>query len=331
MRLSPGLLRRLRARARRGLPRRALHVGALLLAAACGLPAAAQEALPPDLAAPDSARLLLRPDTADLAVADTLRLPPATADPALNPWRIAAVTGLSVGGGLAVLETQRRRWWEDRSPEFRIQNDWEYVRWSDKFGHIYSSAFFTRFYRTSFRWAGLEERDAVLWGAGAAWTQMLYYEVLDGYGPQWGFSPGDIAFNTIGVGFTTAKAFVPALEPFTFKASYWPSGWEGKNFTDDYAGQTIWLAANLRALAPEAAKDVFPEWLGLAVGYGARDLDEREFLTTSVVYLALDIEPSILPFEGPVWETIAGWLRYGHFPAPGIRLTPRPAFVLVAY
>jgi hypothetical protein len=32
-----------------------------------------------------------------------------------------------------------------------------------------------------------------------------------------------------------------------------------------------------------------------------------------------------------VWDTIAGWLHYGHFPAPGIRLTPRPAFVLVAY
>ena len=306
-------------------------LAALLLLMVSGTPVVAQEALSPSLIASDSVRFLL-PDSTPLAAPDSLRLSPTpTAEPALNPWRVAAVTGLSVGGGLAVLETQRRRWWADRSPEFRIQNDWEYVRWSDKFGHIYSSAFFTRFYRTSFRWAGLSERDAVLWGAGAAWTQMLYYEVLDGFGPRWGFSPGDLAFNTIGVGFTTAKALVPALEPFTFKASYWPSGWEGKNFTDDYAGQTIWLTANLRGLAPDAAKDLFPEWLNLAVGYGARDRDEYDFLTTSYVYLALDIEPTILPFEGKVWDTIAGWLHYGHFPAPGIRLTPRPAFVLVAY
>jgi hypothetical protein len=303
----------------------------LFLLMAVGPAASAQEAMTPSLVTTDSIHFLL-PDSTRLAATDSLRLAPTpTAEPALNPWRIAAVTGLSVGGGLAVLETQRRRWWADRNPSFRIQNDWEYVRWSDKFGHIYSSAFFTRFYRTSFRWAGLSERDAALWGAGAAWTQMLYYEVLDGFGPRWGFSPGDLAFNTIGVGFTTAKAFVPALEPFTFKASYWPSGWEGKNFTDDYAGQTIWLTANLHGLAPDAAKSLFPEWLNLAVGYGARDRDERDFLTTSTVYLALDIEPTILPFEGKVWDTIAGWLHYGHFPAPGIRLTPRPAFVLVAY
>lgn len=250
--------------------------------------------------------------------------------PRLNPWRITAVTGLSVGAGLAVLETQRRRWWADRSPRFRILNDWEYVRWADKAGHVYSSSFFTRYYRTSFEWAGVQH--APLWAAGAAWTQMLYYEVLDGFGPRWGFSPGDLAFNTIGVGFTTAQEYVPALNAFTLKASYWPSGWEGKNITDDYAGQTFWLTANPHMLAPDGAfKEAMPEWLNLAVGYAARDRDELDFLQTSYVYLALDIEPTVLPFEGKAWDTITGWLRYIHFPAPGIRLTPRPAFVLVAY
>ncbi len=278
------------------------------------------------VAGPDS--MAARPgEAASPAVSDTLGAPP----PHLNGWRVAAVTGLSAGAGLAVLETQRRRWWADRNPDFRILNDWDYVRWADKAGHVYSSSFFARFYRASFAWAGVPERDAPLWGAGAAWAQMFYYEFLDGFGTQWGFSPGDLAFNTLGIGFTTAQAYVPALDAFTVKASYWPSGWEGKNFTDDYAGQSFWLTANLHALAPESAKGVLPEWLNLAVGYAARDLDEQEFLTTSYVWLALDIEPTVLPFKGKVWDTLAGWLHYGHFPAPGIRLTPRPAFVLVAY
>ena len=275
--------------------------------------------------ASDSALVFARPDT-------SRHVEPPEPAPRVNYWRLTAVTGLSAGAGLAVLETQRRRWWADRNPRFRILNDWDYVRWSDKAGHVYSSSLFTRYYRSSFRWAGLSDHDAALWGAGAAWMQMFYYEVLDGFGPQWGFSPGDLAANTLGVGFTTAKVFVPALQPFTVKASYWPSGWEGKNITDDYAGQTLWLTANLHGLAPDGAfKDALPEWLNLAVGYGARDLDEQEFLTTSYVYLALDIEPTVLPFEGKAWETVAGWLRYIHFPAPGIRLTPRPTFVLVAY
>ena len=305
-------------------------VGAVLaLWVALAFPVWAQamlETAPAASVEPDS--LVLRRGTVPDGVADTLALPP----PSLNGWRVAAVAGLSAGAGLAVLETQRRRWWADRNPRFRILNDWEYVRWADKLGHVYSSSFFTRFYRASLGWAGVPEHSAPLWAAGAAWTQMLYYEVLDGFGTQWGFSPGDLAFNTLGVGLTTAQAYVPALDAFAVKASYWPSGWEGKNFTDDYAGQTFWLTANPHLLAPEGAlKEALPAWLNLAVGYGARDLDEYEFLTTSTVYLALDIEPTVLPFEGKAWDAVAGWLRYVHFPAPGIRLTPRPAFVLVAY
>ncbi|MEM1042664.1 MAG: DUF2279 domain-containing protein [Bacteroidota bacterium] len=305
--------------------RRLLWIAVLVGAGA--LPAQAQALIGAVPAAADTTRPWGLDHTLRLR-ADTLR---AEKRP-VSAWRITAVTGLSVGAGLAVLETQRRRWWADRNPRFRVLNDWAYVRWSDKIGHVYSSSFFTRYYRASFEWAGVSERTAPLWAAGAAWTQMLYYEILDGFGPIWGFSPGDLAFNTVGVGFTTAQAYVPALNAFTLKASYWPSGWEGKNFTDDYAGQTFWLTANPHRLAPAGAfKEAMPEWLNLAVGYAARDRDEIDFLTTSYVYLALDIEPTILPLRGKAWETVAGWLRHVHFPAPGIRLTPRPAFVLVAY
>lgn len=299
-----------------------------VLLALLALPAQAQELVDTEFAFPDTSLVIKRRAPGGVA-GDSIGVP---IPPGLNEWRITAVTGLSVGAGLAVLETQRRRWWDERSPRFRILNDWDYVRWADKLGHVYSSSFFTRYYRASFEWADVPKRTAPLWAAGAAWTQMLYYEVLDGFGPQWGFSPGDLAFNTIGVGFTTAQEYVPALGAFTLKASYWPSGWAGKNITDDYAGQTFWLTANPHRLAPGGAfKKAMPEWLNLAVGYGARDRDEFDFLTTSYVYLALDIEPTILPLRGKAWDTVAGWLRYIHFPAPGVRLTPRPAFVLVAY
>lgn len=275
------------------------------------------------------APLLLLADTTAPAFVEVPE--PTPLEPGLRPWRVAGISALSAAAGLAVLDVQRRRWWAERSPRFRIMNDWEYVRWADKFGHVYSTTFFARFYRSAFRWAGLTERQAALWGVGAAWTQMLYYEILDGFGPEWGFSPGDLAFNTVGAGLVTAQHFVPELNAFTLKASYWPSGWEGKDFTDDYAGQTFWVTANLHALAPQRAKPYLPEWLNLTVGYAARELDEREFLVESHVWLGLDIEPTILPLRGKVWETAASWLRYLHFPAPAVRLTPRPRLVLLAY
>src|SRR5690606_24845542 len=260
---------------------------------------------------------------------DTLDAPPEVEH--VNGWRVAAVTGAATGAALAVMETQRRRWWEDRSPHFRVQNDWAYVRWADKLGHFYCGALLTRGYRSSLRWAGVSEDQARLWGAVGGFTNMLYYEVLDGFGPQWGFSPGDLVFNTLGVFFAAAQADDPAFDAFFLKWSYWPSGWEGKNPIDDYAGQTYWLTANPHRLAPDAARRYLPPWLNLAVGYGARDRDERDFLTTSLVYVGLDLEPAGLPFRGKVWDALVPILRHVRIPGPAVRLTPDPAFVPFAY
>jgi len=236
-----------------------------------------------------------------------------------------------VASAVAVTESQRRRWWDDRNPTFRIMNDWEYVRWADKFGHFFSTSFFSRLYSTSFRWSGMTEEQALLWGTVAGWTQLLYYEILDGFGPSWGFSPGDLLFNTAGATYTYAQGRVDYLKAFDLKVSYWPSGWEGKNFTDDYAGQTWWVTANLHHALAGPAGDFFPPWLNLAVGYGARDLDEYEFLVTSHVYLGLDLELRGLPIDHPVWNAAVEWLRYLHLPAPAVRVTPRPAFLMFAY
>lgn len=255
----------------------------------------------------------------------------ATEPTHVNPWRVAALAGGSAGAALLVMETQRRRWWEDRSPQFRVANDWGYVRWSDKLGHFYAAALQTRLYRSALRWAGVSEPQARLWGAVGGFTNQLYYEVLDGYGPQWGFSPGDLVFNTLGVYFATAQADDPAFDAFFFKVSYWPSGWEGKNPMDDYAGQTYWLTANPHHLAPSPAKRYLPPWLNVAVGYGARDRDEYDFLTTSLVYVGLDLEPAGLPFRGKVWDTLVPFLRHVHLPGPAVRLTPDPAFVPFAF
>lgn len=248
-----------------------------------------------------------------------------------NYLKVAVIGGVSMAGVLGVMETQRRRWWENRSPEFRIRNDWEYVRWTDKFGHFYSTATFSRVYKTSLSWAGLSESRAELWAVGLAWTNMLYYEVLDGFGPQWGFSPGDLLFNTAGAAYTYAQWQLPALEPYDLKVSYWPSGWEGKNPTDDYAGQTWWVTANLHSALPHSVGQDLPPWLNLAVGYAARDLDEREYLTTSYVYAGIDIELEKLPIDHPIWNAAVKWLRYLHLPSPAFRLTPNPAFVLFAH
>lgn len=258
-------------------------------------------------------------------------LDPDTEERGLRPLRLALIGGAAAAGAFAVMDVQRRKWWEERNPSFRIMNDWEYVLWADKFGHFFSTSFFSRLYKNSFVWSGMNEGTAQILGAAAGWTQLLYYEILDGFGPEWGFSPGDALFNTIGAGYTFAQWRIEYLQAFDLKVSYWPSGWEGKNFTDDYMGQRWWVTANLHHALPGKVGDFFPPWVNLAVGYSAQDLDERDFLTTPYVYVGLDLELRGLPIDHPVWNAVVGWLRYLHLPAPAVRLTPNPRFIMFAY
>ena len=256
----------------------------------------------------------------------------APLDPSsVSTTRVAVVSGLALGAAFSLAEYHRRVWWEDRSVEFHFHDNWGYARWADKLGHFVSSSFLTRYYAASFDWAGLTSSQAKAWGAGLAWTSMLYYEVLDGFGPTWGFSSGDLFFNTLGVGLTYAQWQLPELAPYTLKVSYWPSAGD-EIITADYTGLTWWGTANLHTALPESVGRKVPRWMNLGLGYAARDPDERNnFLTSSYYYVGVDLELSELPIDHPVWNEAVKWLRYFHVPGPAIRLSPDPAFVLFAH
>lgn len=283
-------------------------------------------------AAPDTVRVAYRaawPDALGAPDTTTQTDGPGVRRP--NALRLVGVSGLALATGGAAMATQYNRWWKDNGGRFRFREDWRYVLWTDKLGHAYTGQIHALFYGNAFEWAGLETGTARAVGAGVAWANMLIYEVMDGFGPQWGFSTGDLLFNTLGVGYQYARWYVPAVEATRFKMSYWPSGWDDRLLVDDYMGQVYWLTLGARAVTPDAWHGVVPPWLNLAVGYGARDLGAYDFLQTPYVYLGLDFAPSQLGLDHPVWNIVAGIFDYVHLPAPAIRLTPRPALVLLAY
>jgi hypothetical protein len=249
----------------------------------------------------------------------------------VDPHRVATI-GLATGSmGAAVFAHQRSRSWVNRQPRFRILNDWEYARWADKAGHFVAAAFFTRSYRSSLRWAGLSGDDALLWGAGAAWMAMLYAEVLDGFGSDYGFSPGDLLFNTLGVAFASGQYAWEPLRAFEMRVGYWPSGLTEKPWFEDYAGQTYWLSVSPAALGATRSVPWFPSWLGVAAGYAARDPDEYLLLQTSVFLVGLDVDLGRIPIRHPAWRALVSVLRYIRIPAPAVRLTQGVRFIPFAY
>jgi hypothetical protein len=95
-------------------------------------------------------------------------------------------------------------------------------------------------------------------------------EVKDGYHTS--FSPGDLAFDTLGVLWGSASRHWPALaERITFQMQYFPSREYRRrhslsyNIAEDYSGQVFALAYHLASLPSSGPF----RWLDLTVGYGA--------------------------------------------------------------
>ena len=94
---------------------------------------------------------------------------------------------------------------------------------------------------------------------------------------------------------------------------------------------TYWLSADVNNLLPEGAQPYWPNWLNLAVGYGARDLPQsNDEIKIRELYFGLDYNLVALPVENPVLKKALAFANAIHFPAPAIRIdeTGSKAFLL---
>lgn len=266
-----------------------------------------------------SGLLPLAPPPAAAETADT------TAHPSLRPERLVLIA--AVPTALAVRETayRRARWWRDAPVRFRVEEDLTGSLGSDKLMHVFATAATARTLAAGLVWSGMPERDAALAGALGAWAFLSYLEVLDGFGPHWGFSPSDALANTLGAAFVYGQTRSPTLAAFDLRLAYRPSGQGGRRLTADHAGMTWWVAANPRALGAGT-----PSWLGVALGYGARPGPDGR-LTEAEVLVGLDLDLRGLPLDHPLWNALTEVLRHVRLPAPGVRLAPRPTVLPLAY
>jgi hypothetical protein len=249
-----------------------------------------------------------------------------SASPALRLERLAVVVGVPVALSARELDHRRRTWWRGKNVRFRVEEDWSSSLGSDKLVHVFAAASAARALRAGLAWSGVPEQEAQLLGALGGWAQLMYLEVLDGFGPNWGFSPSDALSNTIGAAFAYAQWQVPALETFELKVGYWPSGQSGRRLAADHAGMTWWATATPSRLGAPT-----PPWLAVAVGYGARRGEGTRDFTEAEVLVGFDLDLRGLPIDHPVWHALVGVARYVRIPAPAVRLSPRPALVPLAY
>lgn len=258
---------------------------------------------------------------------------------------VAAANIIGYGGALVGLY---QAWYKDYpQTHFHFFNDnleWLQV---DKFGHAYSAYIESKASMELWRWAGVSRKHRIWYGglSGAAYQTAI--EVLDGFSTKWGWSWGDFIANCAGSGVLVAQELLWDEQRIDLKFSFHRVNYPdpvlheranelfGKSFLSrmlkDYNGQTYWLSANIKSFFPKSS---LPNWLNVAVGYGAEGMfegfdniwedkngntiDRRDIPRFRKWYIAPDINLTKIKTKSKLLKTVFFVLNSFKFPAPSI-------------
>ena len=263
----------------------------------------------------------------------------------LNKKRVFIV-GSSLAGALggSYLYVQNS-WWSEKQEPFHFDDgaDLTYALNVDKVGHFMGGLEAADVFSSSMKWAGMQEEQALWYGAAFGSGLQLAIEMKDAYAPYWGFSKWDLALGSAGSLFPVAQYYNDDLKAINFKFSYYKQSdiyWELDRqrekepnkyaWQDDYPNQTYWLAVDVNHFTETCC---WPDWLNLAIGFG---LDDTQYLNENNTkmggnnewYIALDYDiPKMLKkWNSPTGKKVKHWLNYIHLPAPTIRISPKLEF-----
>lgn len=229
---------------------------------------------------------------------------------------------------------------------FNDNRDWLQM---DKLGHATSSYQLGEYGIKALRWAGVEDRKAIIHGATGGLIYMTIIEIMDGFANDYGFSYGDMIANTFGSGLLVAQEFLWQEQRMRLKYSFWPSDYAqyrpellGDNILSqslkDYNGQSYWLSVNFNSTFNT---DFFPDWLNFAFGYSAFGLtggtynpqfnaagDELpEFDRTRQYLFSLDIDLTRLEPKSKFLKTICSVFGFVKIPFSTLEYNPKDGIV----
>lgn len=284
--------------------------------------------------------------------------PAAASAAGIRPARLACVAGAALTLRWAGFRYFDRAWYQgQRQDHIRWINDWggETYLNLDKGGHFMGGMVMASSVSQALTWSGFEPRQAAALGTLASWGALLEIEMRDAHFDQWGFSVPDFVANTLGASVPLVHAWFPRSRAVRFKFSYHPSPLyvdRGErraadrphvgHLIDDYEGMTFWLTLGIDELLPEGAAARWPDFVGLAVGYGATGLHGSNVKSRGPnkyypelpdarpeVFLSLDWDLRRLSARGALWRQARSRLNWLHLPAPAVRVYPDLRFYLV--
>lgn len=255
---------------------------------------------------------------------------PAIADSTPPPSLVVAGLPVLAAAGATFVYFQFA-WWNEEATRFHFDTgrDLQYALNLDKLAHFTGGAITAEAAHDAFSRAGYSPNKSAWLAAGTSIGMHLVVEVKDGFSPNWGFSPVDMAAGTLGAFYPLAQLHSPLAEHSTLKVSYWrhsdryfqrhPTG----SWTNDYSNQVYWISFDVKHLVPALKSSPWPAFLDVSLGAGV-DLVNSYGNGHHELYLGLDVDlVELLPGSHPVLKTLKKYLNYVKVPAPTLRLAPR--------
>ncbi len=222
-----------------------------------------------------------------------------------------------------------------KSQAFEFFNDnaeWKQV---DKFGHFFSSFYFSYGTSKALQWSNVNKNKSDLVGALVGFGVLLPVEILDGFSNAYGASAGDLAANAAGSAFYLVQSRIwdeIRIHPkFSFhRTSYAELRSEllGGDLTSeilkDYNGQTFWLSFDIDKFVR------FPKWLNIAAGYGAEGMvhaRDRQNVEAGYAkpyrqyYLSIDFDLTSVTSRSKAINTLIFVANMIKIPAPALEFS----------
>ncbi len=251
--------------------------------------------------------------------------------------------------------------------KFHLFNDFGEWRHMDKIGHFYTSYFQGVLCYQGARWTGLSKRKSILVGVICGTLFQSTIEVMDGFSSKWGFSLSDVGSNFLGIGLFAAQQYFLDDQWVRIKVNSIPQTYVGYKFTSaqgismtledradmlfgssyaerflkDYNAQVYWACFDMHAILPKG--NHWPEWLDIAVGYGADNMfggyenkwyignelfevPEEVLQRTSQFYLGFDVDLTEIKTKNPFWGGLLSIFNIFKVPSPAIEINTRGEF-----
>lgn len=229
-----------------------------------------------------------------------------------------------------------KSWYKDPLKKFKVQDDSRDWLQIDKVGHFYTSYQIARHTAALYQKAGLTKKQILIYGAVSGVLFQTPIEILDGFSPEYGFSPGDMVANISGSllffgqlalwdqiriqpKFSFHYTSLAAVRPELLGSTY------SERWLKDYNGQTYWLSWSPKSFFTNTR---WPAWLCFSFGYGINDMvsaqkarsREMGFKPYRQYYISMDIDLTKVKTRNKFARTLFFMANSVKIPAPALQM-----------